>query len=174
MLREKRVYQLNRTKYLENTEFDALQASLLCSVNRNAVMLRLALATGARAQELLNITHADLSDETESVLIRGLKGSSDREIPLTKDLYAGVKSVARQDTRVFNISYSQLVRIWQHYRPCNKKFHCLRHTFAIQLYRKTRDIKLVQVALGHRSINNTMIYADYVFRTEELRRLIIG
>jgi integrase/recombinase XerC len=54
-----------------------------------------------------------------------------------------------------------------------KKFHSLRHTFAIELYQKTKDLRLVQVALGHRNITNTMIYADYVYSQQELRKLIL-
>jgi hypothetical protein len=37
--------------------------------------------------------------------------------------------------------------------------HDLRHSFAIRLYRKTRDLLLVQAALRHRSIASTCVYA---------------
>jgi site-specific recombinase XerD len=37
--------------------------------------------------------------------------------------------------------------------------HSLRHTFAMNLYRKTGDLRLVQTALGHRHISTTEIYA---------------
>ena len=74
---------------------------------------------------------------------------------------------------LFPISYPRLVQIWQHYRPVHKKFHSLRHTFAIELYKKTKDIRLLQMALGHRNIANTMIYADYVYSQTELRRLLL-
>ena len=36
--------------------------------------------------------------------------------------------------------------------------HTLRHTFATDLYRATKDIRLVQRALGHASITTTQIY----------------
>jgi len=74
---------------------------------------------------------------------------------------------------LFPISYHRLYQIWHQYRPVAKKFHSLRHTFAIRLYRKTKDLRLVQVALGHRNITNTMIYADYIYSQQELRKLIL-
>ena len=36
--------------------------------------------------------------------------------------------------------------------------HTLRHTFATDLYRNTRNIRLVQKALGHSDLSTTMVY----------------
>lgn len=138
-------------------------------------MLWLALRTGARAQELLNITKADLNSYDETVFIRGIKGSNDRELPVPSMLFQGLVRLGEtnQKKEVFPITYPRLYQIWEFYRPVPKKFHALRHTFAIELYRKTKDIRLVQVALGHRNITNTMVYADYVYSQQELRKLIL-
>ena len=40
--------------------------------------------------------------------------------------------------------------------------HALRHTFATRLYRQTKDIRLVQKALGHANLSTTMIYTHVV------------
>jgi integrase/recombinase XerD len=40
--------------------------------------------------------------------------------------------------------------------------HMLRHTYATELYRETKDIRLVQKALGHASLTTTMIYTHIV------------
>ncbi|MBL7542385.1 MAG: tyrosine-type recombinase/integrase [Bdellovibrionaceae bacterium] len=142
---------------------------------RNCLILQLGLKTGARAQEILNIQKSDLNTYDMSVFIRGLKGSNDREIPLPNLLFTRLQRYTEtvDGTKVFNITYDRLYQIWDTYRPVPKKFHSLRHTFAIQLYRKTRDLRLVQVALGHRNITNTMVYADYVYTQDELRKLIL-
>ena len=170
-------YQLNKSKYLLQSEESELKRvlSLFGSKDvRDTAMIELALNTGARASELLNITGFDLETESQTVFIKGIKGSNDREIPLRTQLFKKVESLkTTEETRIFNISYPRLVQIWLNYRPCTKKFHSLRHTFALNLYKKTKDIRLVQVALGHRSIQNTMIYADYVYTTNELKKLIL-
>ena len=176
-------YALNKNKYLLEPELEKLEQILIHFLKedeRNCLMLSTALRTGARAQELLNLRLGDLNAHDQSVFIRGIKGSNDREIPLQpkffEQLHAyALKHEATTDSSpvIFAISYNRLRQIWDQYRPTHKKFHCLRHTFAIRLYKKTKDLRLVQVALGHRNITNTMIYADYVYSQTELRRLIL-
>lgn len=171
-------YQLNKNKYLLAPELERLTKILQDFETkdvRNCLILWIALKTGARAQEILNIQKSDLNPYDESIYIRGIKGSNDREIPVTSDLYKRIQRYADSvpGTALFDITYDRLYQVWQLYRPIPKKFHALRHTFAIELYKKTRDIRLVQVALGHRNIANTMVYADYVYSQQELRRLIL-
>lgn len=173
-------YQLNKSKYLVENELIELNRILGLFREkdlRNTLLIEVALNTGARATELLNITWSDLDDYENTVFIRGLKGSNDREIPLKKTLYNNLKKLKNPSDKpehsVFKISYPRLVQIWNQYKPVNKKFHSLRHTFALGLYKKTRDLRLVQVALGHRNIQNTIVYAEYVYSTQELKRLIL-
>ena len=169
-------YALNKSKYLLDSEFnklDELLKTYLKTDSRNCSLLYLAVHTGARAKELLNIRKKDLDPESKTVFIRGIKGSNDREIPLYPWLFKEVIKLDSSSELVFPISYNRLRQIWQLYRPTHKKFHSLRHTFAIRLYKKTKDIRLVQVALGHRNITNTMVYADYVYTQQELKRLIL-
>ena len=172
-------YQLNKNKYLLDPEVQYLENTLKRSLDddpRDAFAILLALRTGARAQELLNLCKSDLNMYDRTVFIRGIKGSNDRELPLPKDIFEGLwkwSGPLKGHESLFPIGYHRLRQIWDWYRPVPKKFHSLRHTFAIRLYRKTRDLRLVQVALGHRNITNTMIYADYVYSQQELRKLIL-
>ncbi|GAI57371.1 unnamed protein product, partial [marine sediment metagenome] len=50
--------------------------------------------------------------------------------------------------------------------------HTLRHSFATDLYRKRRDLLMVQQALGHASITSTVIYTHLV--NEELENGMKG
>jgi integrase/recombinase XerC len=176
-------YSLNKNKYLLAPEKERLLEILKRfrpQDPRNCLLIELALRTGARASELLAIRKQDLNAYDRSILIRGIKGSNDRELPVSDDLFKNLedwlamrpKSQENRD-EVFGISYDRLLQIWHHYRPVKKNFHSLRHTFAIDLYQKTKDIRLVQFALGHRNIANTMIYAEYAYSQSELRRWLV-
>lgn len=171
-------YSLNKNKYLLPPEVERLKKIISdyeLKDPRNCFLIGLALRTGARAQELLNLTLADFNTYDESVFIRGIKNSNDREIPLHSDFFKRLYRFAEKEggQTPFPITYNRLYQVWELYRPIPKKFHSLRHTFAIELYQKTKDLRLVQVALGHRNITNTMIYADYVYSQQELKKLIL-
>ena len=169
-------YALNRTKFLDVTELTELNRVLDMSNCRNSLLIRMALNTGARASELLNLRRVDVFLNDKSVLIRGLKGSNDREIPLSHKLFSDLHAYLETHTneRVFPIHYNTLLKVWHYFRPVKKKFHSLRHTFAINLYKNTKDIHLVKLALGHKNISNTEIYLNFVYSQNEMRKLLLG
>lgn len=181
-------YQLNKNKYLLDHEYDHLVSVLetyLLKNTRDCLLIYLAILTGARASEILNIEYSDINVFDESIYIKGLKNSNDREIPIPNKVFRVLLNFLdiskknyelkpdKATKKIFPITYIRFHQIWEFYRPCHKKLHSLRHTFAIRLYKKTKDIRLVQFALGHRNIANTMIYADYVYSQEELKKLIL-
>jgi len=171
-------YSLNKNKYLLPPELERLRhilKSFSKTEVRNTLILEAALLTGGRAQEILNLRKLDLNPYDQTLYIRGIKGSNDREIPVPQAFFNTLIKFSSQikGEALFDITYDRLLQIWYMYRPVPKRFHSLRHTFAIQLYQKTKDLRLVQVALGHRNISNTMIYADYVYSQTELRKLIL-
>jgi integrase/recombinase XerC len=176
--KKQRRYPLNKNKYLLEPEVERLQYildSFKDKDSRNCTLLWTLLHTGGRAQEVLNLRKEDLNTYEQSVFIKGLKGSNDRELPLPDWLFQRLEREMAQarGELIFPLSYNRLRQIWDLYRPVHKKLHALRHTFAIRLFKKTKDLRLIQVALGHRNITNTMIYADYIYSQEELRRLIL-
>ena len=170
--------EFNKSKYLLGHEVQHLEQNLKEFVNifpRDCLLLFVALKTGARAKEILNLQASDLNEFDQTIFFRGIKNSNDRELPLPPGLFRKLMRYVKkqQQQNIFDVSYSRFRQIWEHYRPVHKKLHALRHTFAIELYKKTRDLRLVQVALGHRNINNTMIYANYIYSQEELKKLIL-
>lgn len=175
--------KLEFDKFLDEDEYDALMLEVTSDpINRNKILIQLALETGARASELLAIRKKDLVSRTSkgkslgSVKIHGLKGSSDREIPISKKLFTQLSGL--EGDYLFDITYHRLYQIWENFAPRKaggkkfKTFHCLRHTCAVKLYRQTKDVKLVQTILGHRDLRNTMIYVDFVYSQDELRKAL--
>jgi len=51
-----------------------------------------------------------------------------------------------------------------------KAAHAFRHSYAVELYRRERDLRCVQKQLGHSSIETTQIYADVL--QEDVERQI--
>lgn len=131
-----------------------------------------------RQSELLLLCPCDLNLETKSMKVHGLKGSNSRELPMTDELFERLKEqadlCATDEMRIFPISRHMVQNIWRFWRPVKKPLHALRHTFAIEMYKKTQDIHLVKNLLGHRSIANTMIYLDFVQKQDEFRKALVG
>lgn len=171
------MYELTKAKYLLDPELERLSAILAKfqeSNPRDTALIYLALNTGARAQELLNITGQDLDPHSHTVFIKGLKNSFNRDIPIPKWLFDSIQKPPDPTAKVFPITYNRFHQIWNLYRPVPKKLHSLRHTFALLLYRKTLDLKLVQLALGHRQLANTMIYTNFHYTQTQFRKGILG
>lgn len=171
-------YSINSQKFLSDTELGQLCQTLNKFADkspRDTALLHFMINTGARATEALNVRGIDLNTENQTVLIRGIKGSDDRELPLPPWLFERLVSLRAKHTRefLFDISYQRLDQIWRDFRPSGKKLHSLRHTFAIRLFKATKDLRLVQLALGHRNIQNTMVYASYVYSTDEMKRILL-
>lgn len=166
---------MNKSKFLSPIELEHLKQTLekfRDQDTRNVTLIETLLYTGSRATEVLNITKADLNSEDQTVFIKGLKNSRDREVPLKKPLFDALMALCRTSNRPFDISYSRLVQVWELYRPCRKSVHCTRHTFAIEIFKAKRDLRFVQLCLGHKSIQSTMVYSDYIYSREEMSSLL--
>jgi integrase/recombinase XerC len=174
----KNKHALTKEKYLldeEQAHFVSVLDKFKDKDPRNCTLLWLALHTGARASEILNLTIKDFCAVEGTVLIHGLKGSDDREIPLPDWLAKRVAELEPgADGRLFPIQYNMFRHVWVNYRPVKKKLHSLRHTFAINFYKKTKDVRLLGMALGHRQNRHTLIYADYQYKVSELRKALLG
>lgn len=177
---KKKDYSIDATKCLSNDEWKQLVYKLDQHrkdprYKQDVAFLYAALYTGARASEVLNLRRCDLLTR-HSLFIRGLKGSRNREIPIPEEAYWTIHSHlhSHAEDKMFTFTYRNAAYIWALWRPVKKGLHSLRHTFAVRLYDRTRDLRLVQVALGHKNIQNTMVYAEYVYQYKEMRTLILG
>jgi integrase len=156
--------------------------------HRNAIMILIALECGLRANELLGLQVKDIDFGHSILAIKSLKGSNSRLLPIAKSRALELKKhllkeykvenlvAIPKDQPVFKLSYNRFEQVWRMFRPSmTKTLHSLRHTFAVNTYLRTRDIMLVKNALGHRRIDNTMVYVNYIYAHETMRKaLVVG
>lgn len=166
---------LTKDKYLSESEVDDLMRVLKLMrlrSHRDSLLIELALYSGIREGELLTLTKADLDPSERTVFVREPeKGSSKREIPLPKDLFERLWSYAQTtDERIFPITTARVRQVWGSVRLVPKKFHSLRHSFARRVYANTKDIRLVQYLLGHRSISSTLVYTSIDYEASATRK----
>lgn len=167
---------MDSRKYLSADEREALESTLserIESNTRDCAMILTALHTGARASELLALTWDDIDTRKGSIQIKTLKGGNPREVIIPKAVRRALDLLREQSPkRPFAVSYSRLTEIWHLYRPARKPFHSLRHSFAMRAYDRSKDIRFVKYALGHRNIQNTMVYADHAYSISEFKKLM--
>ena len=170
--------EFNSAKFLTEVEDLHLNILLKREMSRDTLMLTLLRRYGMRPGELLSLRPCDLNPSGKSMLIKGLKGSRSRELPLSDVmwdwLYAESQKCPDPEMRVFNICLRRLQGIWEWWRPVKKPLRSLRHTFAVEMCIRTKDIHLVRNLLGHKNINNTLIYLDYVQSQDDFRKALVG
>ena len=146
---------------------------------------------GLRSSEICNLKLKDINLTNGEIKVISGKGNVDRILWINGDSLKHLKQwiQKRPDSEfVFpTLKGSQLKNSYlrEYFAKCGKKAkiknrvhpYMLRHTFGTDLYRRTKDIRLVQESLGHADISTTQIYTHIVndelengmkgFRTKE-------
>ncbi|MFN3454045.1 MAG: tyrosine-type recombinase/integrase [Pseudobdellovibrio sp.] len=151
---------LTKRDYFNENELNLLKQCL--KNDRNSLLIKLALVTGARESELIKLSKDSLNPTNNTIYIEATKGSNDREIAISHELMVDLMNLPTH--MLFDINTSRIRQIWYKLRPLSikKRFHCFRHTFGVELYKINKDIMFVKDAMGHKSINNTMAYVRCV------------
>ncbi len=143
---------------------------------RNLCIMKLMMDGGLRLSEVINLKPGDIDFEVRYLIIRENGTKEKRTMWLGEDtldilarwvkirpnceyLLCTLKG-GRLDDRYIREMVKRLslkAGIKKNIFP-----HSLRHTFAADLYRKTRNICIVQEALGHADLSTTMIYANLI------------
>lgn len=170
---------LTRQKFLSDDELEATFKLLdRHKGTRDSILIRLALFSGARSCEILQVKPRDLDSNT--VTIFGAKGSNDRTVPLPPDFFTELQAFVQAESvkagdLIFPITTRHFRRIWSAWRPArNPKLHGLRHTLGVNFYRDTRDIHATKTLLGHRACSSTFVYLDYIEGAESLAEKMQG
>jgi site-specific recombinase XerD len=140
-------------------------------------LITLMLNAGLRASEAFHLRAWDIDWTSGQIMVREGKGKKDRCLWLNEadlDLLRSRKSrrpiagellfttlhgtpLKDRDLRAMVKRRARKAGIVKDVHP-----HMLRHTFATDLYRVTKDIRLVQKTLGHADLSTTMIYTHLV------------
>lgn len=147
---------------------------------RNKVMIQLFLNTGLRVSEVIDLKWQHINLATGQLKVVQGKGSKDRIVWMGEDILdilreyrtkqadklgvceyvfttKNLKQLDSKGIRVMLNTYTERAGISKHISP-----HTLRHTYATDLLRATKNIRLVQKALGHSDLSTTMIYTHIV------------
>ncbi|EOU1149007.1 tyrosine-type recombinase/integrase (plasmid) [Clostridium perfringens] len=147
---------------------------------RNKVMIELFLCTGLRLSEMLDLKWKDINLMSGQLKVVQGKGKKDRILWVNEDMlnilrnwkieqsnkYGVVNLVfcSRTKSRLDDKGIRKMIETYSIKAGINKHItpHTLRHTYATDLLRETKNIRLVQKALGHADLSTTMIYTHIV------------
>jgi integrase len=130
-------------------------------------LLIVALHTGMRKGEILNLKWQDIDLFRKTVTVVKSKNGEKRTIPMSNTLFNTLNSlnVRHISGRVFPISYRSLRAAFgkaiEKAGIENFRIHDLRHTFATRLVQNGVDLYKVKELLGHKTISMTTRYAHH-------------
>ncbi|TQR32968.1 integrase [Campylobacter sp. MIT 99-7217] len=168
-------------KFLEAVE----NADFKNNTIRNKLIIKIIIFTGIRVSEAINIKLKDISEDGDLFVIRiRAKGNKYRVVMIKKELiesllrnlpinYASKEGLVFTNKKGTPLTQAYISRIVEQIlfkagiRKQKNGAHMLRHTFATLLYKKQKDLVLVQEALGHASLNTSRIYTH--FDSEKLK-----
>lgn len=139
---------------------------------RDRALVELILGTGVRIGAALALRVEDVDLDARELVLREMKGNAPAQLRVSDDVAAILREQigSRREGFVFEgpggRRFSTRRAAARLQAACAKAGirsavspHRLRHTFAIGLYERTRDLLAVQRALHHRSISSTVVYA---------------
>ena len=144
-----------RDRRVSDHEIERLTAVISnCEVR---VAIGLALETGMRRSELVNIQWQHINWATATIYIPVTKTNSPREVPLTAKASALLRSMAIKDIgQLFTIKADSISQSFQ--RACvkvgitNLKFHDLRHEATTRLFELGLNVIEVGTITGHKDL----------------------
>lgn len=131
---------------------------------RMRAWLALAAYGGLRCQEIAYLEREDVLDTSDPPLLRIVhgKGRKERVVPLNPDLLMALRALPMPRTgRLWNLTpatVSAHVAKFLDDHGVDATCHNFRHWFGTNVYRSTRDLRLVQELLGHSSPTTTALY----------------
>jgi integrase/recombinase XerC/integrase/recombinase XerD len=150
-------------RYLKHSQVIRLIESI--EDPRDRLIVRTIYATGVRVSELCGINIEDIDFEDGTIRVRGKGGKIrivfvDSETLDEMDKFIGsrIEGPLFPGQMGHNISPRAVQHIFRKYAPEGITPHKIRHSYASELYRRSKNLRVVQENLGHTSIKTTEIY----------------
>ena len=137
---------------------------------RNYILFMFGVCCGPRISEMICLRIVDVKNK-DFVKIKATKNNKNLEVPIPKMLKKELKQYckdkdatdylfpSRQGGHITRQRASQIAKsIADKYDLEDFNTHSFRKTFARRLYETTKDLALVQMALGHQSVATTIKY----------------
>jgi integrase len=155
-----------RLRYLKDKEISRLLKA--CTRHIKSIVI-MALNTGMRKSEILNLKWSDIDIDNKVITIRMTKNNEVRAIPINSILYNELKRkepktdseyvFANSEGKPYSDIKTGFKAALRRARIKDFRFHDLRHTFASRLVMAGVDIRTVQELMGHKDIKMTMRYS---------------
>ncbi|MFA5212630.1 MAG: site-specific tyrosine recombinase/integron integrase [Methanoregula sp.] len=150
-------------KYLKHSQVLRLIDSI--EDPRDKLIVRMIYATGVRVSELCNMNIEDIDFEEHTIRILG-KGDKirmvfvddDTLLDITKFIGTKIEGPLFVGQQGNHISARAVQYIFKQHAPAGITPHKIRHSYASELYRRSKNLRVVQENLGHTSIKTTEIY----------------
>ena len=158
-------------KYLDQRQTQAFFSKI--TDKRDKALFNVIYKYGLRASEatLLEPSHVDL--DRGRLYISRLKHGLSGEKPLLRDVKRVLKAYMEERLptgeglftgREGTVGYKRIAQLFKEYAkkakiPAEYSVHSLRHSIAVHLLDAGHGVEFVQDHLGHKNIQNTMIYA---------------
>jgi len=139
---------------------------------RNKTIMSLMLHCGLRLSEVVNLKHGNINLTKGKLRVESGKGKKDRDLAIPdylNDLLDTWRNIRPKSNFFFSTLkgrklsdryIQQMVKRYTQKAGIEKKIspHTLRHTYATQYYKQTKDIETLRRILGHSDISTTTIY----------------
>ncbi|HOJ95701.1 MAG TPA: tyrosine-type recombinase/integrase [Methanospirillum sp.] len=150
-------------KYLKHSQVMRLLQSI--QDERDRLMIRIIYATGVRVSELCTMNVEDVDFDDQMIRVLG-KGGKVRMVFVDEETLEEIARLIgnRLSGPLFpgqggnHISPRTVQLIFKKYAPPGITPHKIRHSYASELYRRSRNLRVVQENLGHASIKTTEVY----------------
>lgn len=160
-------------KYLSKNEFKKAIQKASKKSNRDYLILNVLFKTGVRVEELTRITPNDVLSDNDQIIIKG-KGDKIRNIDVSPELIMQLElyiknfKIKKRDS-IIPLTTRAIGYITHKHSGVNP--HAFRHSYAIHLLQGTRNIRYVQLQLGHEGLSSTEVYLQFMDFEEEKKKL---